>query len=164
MPRIIFARERTGWKIQTWRTGAFFVCYLWLMVLYGLPGKADAQTVSREYPLKAVFLLNFARFTEWPSDAFESTNSPFVIGILGKNPFGSLLDDTVQNERLGRHQFVVETYQNVNDITNCDMLYISETEDGHLNDILAHLKGKTILTVSDIPNAVQRGVCVQFIT
>ncbi|MGH8022009.1 MAG: YfiR family protein, partial [Limisphaerales bacterium] len=54
--------------------------------------EARAQSVSREYPLKAVFILNFARFTDWPTNAFASRTAPFVIGILGDNPFGSLME------------------------------------------------------------------------
>ncbi len=41
-----------------------------------------------EYQVKAVFLFNFGQFVEWPKDAFDTPQAPFVIGILGDDPFG----------------------------------------------------------------------------
>ena len=50
-----------------------------------------------EYKIKAVFLYNFAKFVEWPPNVFPDANTPFVIGVLGQDPFGSYLEDTVSN-------------------------------------------------------------------
>jgi hypothetical protein len=47
---------------------------------------ADAQL---EYQVKAVFLLNFTKFIEWPAAAFELPVSPVTICILGEDPFGA---------------------------------------------------------------------------
>ncbi len=48
---------------------------------------ATAQTPSREYQLKAVFLFNFTQFIDWPADAFADGQAPFIIGVLGQKPF-----------------------------------------------------------------------------
>jgi hypothetical protein len=128
------------------------------------PNRAFGQTVSREYPLKAVFLLNFSRFTEWPTNAFETPNSDFVIGILGKNPFGPVMGETVEDEKLSGRKYAVEYYENVSEVKKCNMLFISQSETGHLSGIVADLKDKPILTVSDSQEAAQMGVCVQFVT
>ncbi|TLY91327.1 MAG: YfiR family protein [Gammaproteobacteria bacterium] len=57
-----------------------------LLIAGGLLGAA--QPVS-EYQLKAVFLFNFAQFVEWPPAALPRESAPFVIGVLGKDPFGA---------------------------------------------------------------------------
>jgi hypothetical protein len=126
--------------------------------------KVQAQTVSREYPLKAVFLLNFAQFTDWPTNAFDAPDSPFVIGVLGDDPFGVVLDDAVRDEMVNGRKFIVERYHHVEDIKTCHILFISQSETRRLDKIVAELKGKPILTVSDIDGSAYRGVCVRFIT
>ena len=125
---------------------------------------ARGQTVSHEYPLKAVFLFDFAQFTDWPTNAFDKPDSPLVIGVLGDDPFGSLLDDAVRDEIVNGRKFVVERYRRVEDIKTCHILFISLSETRHLDKIVAALKGKSVLTVSEIDNSAYNGVCVQFIT
>jgi hypothetical protein len=137
---------------------------LWiLLACLGLNG-ARGQTVSHEYPLKAVFLFNFAQFTDWPTNAFEKPDSPLVIGVLGDDPFGVLLDDAVRDEIVNGRKFVVERFRRVEDIQTCHILFISQSETRRLDKIVAALKGKPVLTVSEIDNSANNGVRVQFIT
>jgi hypothetical protein len=142
----------------------FFIFGLWLMLFcLGLNG-ARGQNVSHEYPLKAVFLFNFAQFTDWPTNAFDKPDSPLVIGVLGDDPFGALLDDAVRGETVNGRKFVVERYQRIEDIKTCHILFISQSETKRLDKIVETLKGKPILTVSEIDGSAYRGVCVRFIT
>ena len=57
-----------------------------------------AQPASSEYRIKAVFLFNFVQFVEWPPDAFASSTAPIVICVVGADPFGEALDQTVEGE------------------------------------------------------------------
>jgi YfiR/HmsC-like len=125
---------------------------------------ARGQTVSHEYPLKAVFLLNFAQFTDWPTNAFDTSASPLVIGVLGDDPFGSILDDAVQGETVNGRKFVVERYHRMEDIKTCHILFISPSETKRLDQIVGGLKRKPVLTVSDIDGSAYRGVCVRLMT
>jgi hypothetical protein len=134
-----------------------------LLLVFGLGLPAFGQ-VSREYQLKAVFLFNFAQFTEWPTNAFASPDSPLVIGILGNDPFGPYLDETVKNETVHGRKIVVERFRRLEEIQTCHILYIGELEERHLDSIVRELKGKPVLTVSDIPNAAIRGVIIRFLT
>jgi len=65
---------------------------------------ADAQTGdasdSSEYLIKAGFIYNFAKFVEWPSTSFPQSDAPIVIGILGTDPFGSVLDRIVADKKI----------------------------------------------------------------
>ncbi|MCW3110007.1 MAG: YfiR family protein, partial [Segetibacter sp.] len=122
-----------------------------------------AQT-SREYNIKAVFLYNFTQFVEWPSNTFPGPDAPFIIGILGDDPFHSSIDEAVANEKAKGHPIIVQRYRNVKDINNCHILFISNTESGKLREILAALASKNILTVSDIPDFATTGGIIRFIT
>src|SRR6185295_556777 len=57
----------------------------------------QAQSVS-DTQVKAAFLYNFAKFVEWPADAFPDSGSPIVIGVVGNDPFGGTLDQTTSGK------------------------------------------------------------------
>lgn len=119
---------------------------------------------SREYNIKAVFLYNFTRFIDWPPNSFRSADAPFVIGILGDDPFHSAIDEAVAGEKAKGHSIIVQRYQNVQDIKNCHILFISNNEAGRLREILQALSNKNILTVSDIPEFATTGGIIRFMT
>jgi hypothetical protein len=126
---------------------------------------ASAQTEpSAEYKLKAVFLFNFAQFVEWPAWVFHGNDAPLVIGILGDDPFGAYLDDLVKGEKIGERHLVVQRYKRAEDIKDCHILFISNSESGDLEDILAHLQKRNILTVGDTDSFTRRGGMVRFVT
>jgi hypothetical protein len=123
-----------------------------------------AYAASKEYQVKAAFLFNFSQFVDWPAGAFANSQSQLVIGVLGEDPFGSYLDDLVRNEKIGSHPLAVQRFRRVEDVKTCHILFISNSEERQLDHILGHLKGRNILTVSDIDGFAQRGGVVGFIT
>jgi len=127
--------------------------------------RLGAQTgKASEAQVKAVFLFNFAQFVDWPPEAVPDSQAPLVIGILGGDPFGDLLDATVRGERRGARPFVVQRYQRVEDITRCDILFISRSVADQPEDILTRLKNRPILTVSDADRFAERGGMIRFVT
>jgi hypothetical protein len=120
--------------------------------------------IGREYQLKAVFLFNFAQFTDWPESAFADKDSPFVIGILGTDPFGMALEATVRGEKAHGRAIVIQRYQRLEEIKNCHILFISQSEGGHLDKVIAAMKDKPVFTVSEIEGSVFRGVILRFVT
>ena len=134
-----------------------------VMLFAHTPGWS-AQTPPGEYQLKAVFLFNFAQFVEWPTNAFPDAQAPLVIGVLGTDPFGKDLDEVVRGEKVKGRPLVVERYRRIEDIKTCHMLFISSSEMGRLERILADLKGRNILTVADADGFARRGVMICFVT
>jgi len=127
--------------------------------------RLGAQTAkASEAQVKAVFLFNFAQFVDWPPEAVPDSQAPLVIGILGGDPFGDFLDATVRGERRGARPFVVQRYQRVDDITRCDILYINRSAGDAPEEILARLKNRPILTVSDADRFAERGGMIRFVT
>jgi hypothetical protein len=139
------------------------LCPLLAGLLLETASPTHAQ-VSREYQIKAVFLFNFAQFTEWPPAAFPTSDTPVTIGILGTDPFGKSLEDTVRDERVRGRRIEIRHYRAVEEIKTCHILYIGQSEATRLEYILAGLKGKPVLTVSDIENAATRGAMIRFVT
>ncbi|HEY0669903.1 MAG TPA: YfiR family protein [Sphingobacteriaceae bacterium] len=124
--------------------------------------------VQKESPnaaqVKAVFLFNFAQFVEWPDQTFPAAKAPLIIGVLGKDPFKSYLDETILGESINGHPLIIHRYNKLQDIKNCHILYINLYQPDQLEDVLAALKGRRILTVSDAPKFAQSGGIIQFVT
>ena len=130
-----------------------------------VPSDTLAQSVpDPEYQLKAVFLFNFAQFVEWPASAFPNSQTPLVIGVLGEDPFGPYLDETVRGETVHDRPLVVRRYRSVEEITTCHILFISRREDRRLKGILDSLRGRSVLTVSDADRFATRGGMIRFVT
>ena len=124
-----------------------------------------AQTSpSLEYQLKAVFIFNFTQFVEWPSTSFDTDQSPLVIGVLGENPFGAYLEETVSGEKINKHAVVVRYYKNEEDAKNCHLLFINLPDAKKRKMAVEALKGKNILTVSDASGFSNEGGMIRFFT
>jgi hypothetical protein len=128
-----------------------------LLLLAGLAGAAAPVS---EFQLKAVFLFNFAQFVDWPAGALPRAGAPFVIGVLGKDPFGPILDEVVQGETVNGHPFAIERYRDVTQIHACQILFIPASELTQLGEILTALKGHSVLTVTDADEPAPPGVII----
>lgn len=129
-----------------------------------------AQNIDKRKALKvkAAFLYNFAKFVEWPDSVFEDDNAPFVIGVLGDDPFGAILDATVKDKTiLGRpiriRRFRWSRSEDRVELTRCEAVYICTSERFRLDEILATLRGHPILTISDLPNFAGNGGNIGFV-
>jgi YfiR/HmsC-like len=123
---------------------------------------AGAESLA-EYRVKAVFLFNFAQFVEWPPQAFLDAQAPFVIGILGTDPFGDELDSVIRGETVGERHLSIVRSRSLGDLQHCNILYISRTEIVRLPQILAMVAGRSILTVSDADDVEQSGVMIRLL-
>jgi len=144
---------------------------VWINILAGLilgwgsifytPAYAELS-VAKEYQIKAVFLYNFANFVTWPKEAFINDDGYFHICILGEDPFKSHIDVTVKGEKIKGRAVTVERLSYINQSDHCQILFISESEKVKRSSILNYLKGRPILTVSDIKNFAEKGGMIQF--
>ncbi len=145
------------------RGGRAWLCVLALLGAT-LTAASPPAAAPPEYRIKAVFLFNFAQFVEWPAGAFHDAQAPLVIGVLGEDPFGADLDEAVRGERIGGRALVVRRYRRVEDIGECQILFISGSEADRLEKILARLQGRSLLTVGDADNFNRLGGMVRFVT
>jgi hypothetical protein len=124
-------------------------------------GSLGARQVS-EYDVKAAFLLNFAKFVEWPPRAFASTNAPVVLGIVGKDPFGAALQilqgQTAQGRRIEVRHFAADA-----GLQDCHLVFLTRSVAGQMDDILRRVHGRPVLTVSDLEDFARQGGMIGFV-
>jgi hypothetical protein len=149
---------------RDWRGLARAGLILGCCLLAGRSNLSAQTAAAQEYRIKAIFLLHFAHFVQWPAAAWGDPQAPLVIGVLGSDPFGGALDQAVLGEKLGTHPLLLQRYRRVQDIGACHILFISQSEAGQLDGILATLRGRSILTVGDTEAFAQRGGMICFVT
>jgi len=142
----------------------------WLLLLGALAltarlpaGFAQQPAVDQEYLLKAGYLSNFGRYTVWPQAAVPG--GQFVIGVLGKSPFGAV---KVEMEKLeiDKKMVVVREFKSMKDYQPCHILFVSNVPAGdnpkeqaadRLTSALTALKTKPVLVVADSPGLAAKG-------
>lgn len=127
-----------------------------LVILLSAGSRLIAAEASLEYQVKAVCVLNAARFVSWPASAFANADSTLVVGILGENPFGSALQSVVEGETVHQRQIVVRRVR-LEEAAAVHVLFISNSERGHLEGILRALGTASVLTISEIDRFTQNG-------
>jgi len=153
-----------AWARQHRGVLAFAATWCVLGILLLLPCSAAQSKPFRPNQVKAVFLFHFSQFVEWPPAAFDEAGSPVVIGILGDDPFGPVLEEVVEGEAVKGRPLVVGRFRRVEDIKTCHILFISASEAGEHEQIFATLAGRSILTVGDADRFAVRGGMVQLRT
>lgn len=140
--------------------------FFWLAVaaLVAAQASAHADAPLKEYDVKAAFLYNFVTFTDWPEAAFAAPDSPFVIGVLGVDPFGPNLDRLVEGEKVGNRPIVVRRFRRIDDARGSNLLFICASEGSRVGPLLRRLQGTHILTVGEVPGFAEQGGAIGFVT
>lgn len=109
-----------------------------------------------EYALMAIYAYNFAKFTQWPSTSFATTDAPLNFCVLGADPFGIALAK-VEGKRVRGHPVRIKRYPRVAVVSGCHIVFVSRSEQWRLDRIVRDLRTASTLTVSDIPDFSRRG-------
>lgn len=120
-------------------------------------GKAAPS--SRETALKAVFLYHCTHFVEWPTESFEDSKSPIVIGVLASESFSDLVEETVKGEQVKGRSITVVRYRDVEEIEKCHILFIGNSTE--VDRSILRSKYRNMLTISDTENFLSRGGMIQ---
>ncbi|RYY29852.1 MAG: YfiR family protein [Chitinophagaceae bacterium] len=114
---------------------------------------ASAQKItSGEYNIKAAFIYNFTRFIEWPDSAFAAPLSPFVIGVMGRDPFGARLEAVMNGETVKGRPIRIKRFTSESQAAGCHIIFVSASAPTDVKKFCEKLRGKPVLTVSDIPD------------
>lgn len=111
------------------------------------PARAQSTPLP-EYTVKAALLFNFAKYADWPPEAFSKPDDPIVIGVLGDDPFGDVLDRVVRGRVVNGHPFVVRRASGTADLKGAHLVFISAAEPQAVQEC-AVLEGFHVLTVGD---------------
>ena len=124
---------------------------------------AAAADQSLEYGVKAAFLAKFGLFVDWPETTFSSPNQPFLLCILGDDPFGSAFDKISGQQVVKGRKVEVRRLKTVGKDSGCQILYVATSESARVGQILESLRGNGTLTVTDGRSATEQAGMINFV-
>lgn len=116
----------------------------------------------KEYEIKAAFIYNFAKFVEWPEDAFGRADAPLIIGIVGKDPFGKMIDHAVEGRRANGRTVEIKRVNWGAEVKLCHILFVSSSESGKMGQLSELVKNAPVLTIGETPGFASRGGIINF--
>ena len=111
--------------------------------------------------VKAAYMLNFARFIEWPANRLPA-GAPLRICVLGPDPLGLTLG-ALEGRTIQGHEVQARQVDGLEQAAECHMLFIPESEHRRLPTVLHWVANKGVLTISDIDGFVQQGGGIGFV-
>ena len=111
---------------------------------------------SREYLIKAAILYNFAKFTRWPAESFDSADAPLQLCVFGADPFGAALE-TIEGKRVGSRNLSTRLIADTAEVRGCHLLFVSASERESFAEVLAATNRAAVLTVADSPDFSRAG-------
>lgn len=154
------ASDQRSWALRRW----WFIVWLGLWCGLGFATVAPAQTISKEYQLKAAFLYNFTKFVEWPTNRFAAADSPIIIGVLGVNPFADELAKAVAGRTQNGHGFLVTNFVSVEAAGTAHLLFVTRGHEPALQGRWAELHAAGVLTVGESAEFAAAAGVINFTT
>lgn len=133
------------------------LAWLGLVTLHAQPTYSVTNAAVR-----AGYLLGFTRYTDWPTGAFPNATAPLVIGVLGEDPFGTVLDQTVAKRTSQGRPVVLRRARELAALGDCQAIFICRSEQPRLSAILAALRARPVVTVCDTDGFFEQGVMFKF--
>jgi hypothetical protein len=134
-----------------------------LLVLAALGALPLGQSQSEgptEYQVKAAFVYNFAKFVEWPGDAFESSTAPVRFCVLGQTPVGPDLEQITRGKMIAGHSIRVSLgTQNLHD---CHVVFVGANYSGSVKDLREAVRGAPVLTIGENRDFAAQGGIIGF--
>jgi hypothetical protein len=117
-----------------------------------------------EYEVKAAFLYKFATYVHWPALSEVEVRTPFVIGVIGVDPFGPALSGVVRGQRVQGRSIQIRNVTRADETLRCDLLFVSSSERENLQEIFAVLRRAPVLTVGEMDQFAEQGGMIALIT
>jgi hypothetical protein len=154
-------KSRTRAVRPVWRQ-PYALILATLLSFAGAPLDLAQGEPSGEYQLKAAFLFNFAKFIDWPPTSFASPQSPFVVCILGVDPFGHAIDEVLKGKTIENRPVTIERLKSAAQVRQCHMVFVTQSESFHLAEIIQALHGSCVLLVGEADGFAEAGGAIQF--
>lgn len=123
---------------------------------------SEGNRFPLEYEVKAAYLYNFANFVEWPADAFPDPDEPFIVAILGIDPFGTLMEQAFSGRKLLDRETLIVRTDRPETAAAAHLVFIAASEADDMPQILRALSGRSVLSVGDEAEMARHGTVIGF--
>ncbi|MEM8711576.1 MAG: YfiR family protein, partial [Planctomycetota bacterium] len=117
---------------------------------------ADAHT--KEYKVKAALLYNFLKYARFPDGTFPKKSAPVTILVVGKNPFGPILEKVLGKKKAGGRPFKFESTESIpKGEIKAQLVFASGLDEGAQQQLVKKLAKKPVLLVGEMDGFAERG-------
>ena len=117
-----------------------------------------ARAQPTEEAVQATFLPKFARYVGWPPARQVAPGAPFQLCVIGRDPFGPMLDAAAAAEQIDGHGVTVRRLPDERGSGNCHLAYVQGRQANDTGRLLLALRNQPILTVTAARAGPQRGM------
>jgi hypothetical protein len=113
-----------------------------------------------EQKIKFLFIKNFIKNVEWPSDYLKKE---FKIGVLGNDKIydritmAKIKPDHVNGLSVAYYYFASEEY-----LKDCHLIYVPDDQSEYISEVIAFYKNKPVLVVTEAKNMCEKGAMINF--
>lgn len=137
---------------------------LWIVWLLCWPCwcTGDELAVDNPYKVEAAFLRNFAHYVSWPENNPAQDKENWRICVLGPDPFGKVLDETLSGRQEQGRGFSILRGDDVEELKQCHILFIGYKDAVRRRAALQQLKHHPVLSVGEAPDFLREGGVIGF--
>ncbi len=118
---------------------------------------------ARAIEIQAAFLVKFSSYVKWPKESFLNPADPVIIGILGRDPFGSTIDKIARSFHTNNRSVEIRRFNDIGSLHRVHILFIPSAEIGKMNDINSALSNYAVLLTSNAPGFLEQSGMINFI-
>jgi len=107
--------------------------------------------------VKAAYLYNFAKFVEWPPEAYRAADDPAIICAVGDDRTAEILQQSVSGKKANGRRVEARNPRTARDMRSCHILFIGFSEKNRIADLLRDLENSHVLTVGQTGQFIPLG-------
>lgn len=125
------------------------------LVLFGAPWLHAQQDM-----FKSLFIYNFTKSIEWPSDYQQGD---FIVAVVGKDGITEELKKLGATKKVNNQTLQVIQLNNISEVPKANIIYVSATKSGSLASVVDYYKSKPTLVVSQKEKGCSEGAGINFV-
>lgn len=129
-----------------------------LLAILVLPAAKGAEPRPLDLQVKAAFLPKFAAYVNWPRGAVRAPNDPLELCVIGRDPFGALLDDAAAGQQVDQHPIQIRRFDGTANALDCHIAFLGGSTRQSAAAMQEAMKGQPVLTVTDANVGPTRGI------
>lgn len=130
--------------------------------IHTIPAHGELQS-ARAIEIQAAFLIKFSSYIKWPKEAFSDPDEPITIGILGRDPFGSTLDNIARSFHANGRDIVIRRFTDPKAFCKSHILFLPNSEIKRIDEITEVLNGHPALLVGNSSGFLDQGGIINFV-
>jgi len=130
-----------------------------LIFLFFVLAKTSSSAQTTNYKVYSVFVVNIAKFSSWPT----SDTKDFKITVLGKSKVYDELNKAMANKDINGKKIIVAQVDNIQEVGDTQILYVSDGESSKINELSKSLAGKPVMIIAEREGLYRRGANFSFV-